>query len=162
MKNYIHIIMCWMVGAFCFAQNYNNDKVTIVQEKLLFIDYTASTSINKESPNSLIFINQQGKYNHSNVIVKSKKSNVEIQQIGNKNQVDIDVVADKVDEKIIQIGDENIFKDFNHLNKRYHGIDVFQKGDNQSIYLNGKNSISERIKIKQIGRDKTIHINNYK
>lgn len=160
MINYICILICCVAGGFSFAQNYSNDKVTVEQDKLLFIDYTAIN--NKELQDNLVYINQQGNYNQSKVVIKANESTIEVQQIGNKNSVDIDVVAQKIEEQIIQIGDDNIYKDYNHLNKKYHGVDVFQKGDNQSIYLNGNNSISQKIKIKLIGNDKTIYINNYK
>ena len=159
MKNYTYILLCCIIGTFSFAQNYNNDKISVVEEKLLFIDYTAAKV--KDIPDNLVRINQLGSYNISKVAIKANESTVEVQQIGNENSVDIDISANKVEEKIIQIGNKNVYQDYNHLNKRYHGVDVYQKGDNQSIYLNGSNSISEKIKIKQIGSYKTIRINSY-
>ena len=117
MKNIIYILACCLTGVFCDAQNYNNDKVaSVIEEKLLFIDYTTTAINSVASRENLVFINQHGKNNLSKITVKANESNVEVQQIGNDNLVDIDVIAGKVDEKIIQIGDNNIFEDYNHLN----------------------------------------------
>lgn len=160
MKNLICIGLFCAIGLFCNAQNYSNDRSSGVEEKLLFIDYTVTNT--KKTTDNLVLINQQGKYNVSKITIKADKSFVDVQQIGNKNSVDVDVVADKVEERIIQIGNNNVFEDYNHLNKKFHNVDVYQNGNNQSIYMNGNNNIIEKLKIKQIGNNKTIRINNYK
>lgn len=158
MKMYIYLaVFCISVG---YAQNYNDNSTVKTQDEIFFIDYTAVTA--KKSVNNLVLVNQNGHLNSSDVAIKANESVVEIQQIGNENSVKVDVVADKVEERVIQVGDRNVFKDFNHMNKKYHGVDVYQEGENQRIYLRGNNSIMQKLKIKQIGDHKTIRINNYK
>ncbi|MGB0896800.1 MAG: hypothetical protein ACPGU9_04495 [Flavobacteriaceae bacterium] len=160
MKSIVSIVFCCLMTTMVIAQNYTNEERSIVEDKLLFIDYTATKT--NEPIDNFVRVNQQGKYNVSKLTIKANKSNVNVQQIGNENLVDVDVVAQVVEEKIVQIGDKNIFEDHNHLNKRYHGVDVYQNGNNQKILMNGNNTIVEKIKIKQVGNYKTIHINNFK
>jgi minor curlin subunit len=165
MKKRIYILLGCFGLLFCNAQNYNNDKVTLEQEKLLFIDYTATENTENTAKTSnyknIILVNQQGSSNFSDVKIKAKNSDVEIQQIGDKNSVTINVEAEKVQEKILQIGDGNVFRDYNHLNMDYHGVNILQEGNNQNIYMNGNNSIIQKLKITQTGNNKTIYINNY-
>ncbi|MGB1269315.1 MAG: hypothetical protein ACPG45_06225 [Flavobacteriaceae bacterium] len=162
MKNKIVLLIFLLCTFVTYSQNYNNVKniTTTEQEKLFFIDYTATKAQQTVSDNS-VYILQEGADNASFVKIKAQESGIDVQQYGNDNVVDIDVKAQKVEERVIQNGDRNIFRDYDHMNKPYHGVDVYQEGENQSIYMNGNNGIIKKLQIKQIGNDKTIYINNF-
>jgi len=108
-----------------------------------------------------VYVRQQGINNLSEIKIKASKAIVKVRQNGNDNTALINVHAKVINEKVVQIGNGNLFKDYNHLNKPFHSVNVYQQGDNQKILVNGINSISKELIIKQFGNDKIMYVNNF-
>lgn len=163
MKNIILIISVLFFGV-SNSQNYlQEDIVQLSAEKLFFIEQE-SINLNQLNRNSLntVYISQEGINNFSSVIIQANKSEVKIKQHGDDNIVDIDVKANEVYETVNQIGTGHQFIDHNKFGGRLHEVEVLQLGKNHKIVMQGKNNLSEGIKITQQGSNKTIYINNFK
>ncbi|MFD0964120.1 hypothetical protein [Pseudofulvibacter geojedonensis] len=162
MKRYIVLILIMFFGALT-AQNYTNTSSEREQVKSLYIleQVNRVNTTPNYSFNNNVYLRQIGNENLSSVIIESSKSNINILQKGDKNQVHLNIKATEVNENIVQLGNNNFFRDFNRRNNLKHQVDVYQKGDNQQIMMNGANSLSEKIKIRLIGNDKTIYVNSF-
>ena len=146
---------------FGFSQNYDDTKVALDQEKMIFLDnFKEKVQLKKDSRN-LVFINQQGRRNLSSIRIKAQRSNILVNQKGDDNKVRLNIYAKEVNEVITQIGSGNLFQDYNRSNRNSHNVNVYQQGDKQKIYMYGSNSISKELKIIQKGDYKTIFINNF-
>jgi len=156
-----YIIICYLGICFSFAQNYVDNKIILEQEKLMHIDLLNHDGIKKSSQN-MVFINQEGSNNFSEVKIKAQKSDVKVFQYGDGNYTLIDVHAKNIKEKVVQIGTDNSFIDINHLNHDNHNVDIYQNGSKQKIIMNGVNTITKGLKIKLVGDRKMMFINNYK
>lgn len=168
-KTKIVLIFCLFWVSVFFAQNYSEESKeftqNIKQEQLLYLDQIALTNktINNKAYllHNAVYIIQEGNSNTANVSIEADKSEVSVLQNGNRNEVLLDLKADVVYENVVQIGDDLYFADINKLGNKKHQVDVYQKGRNQKIIMNGINTISEKMKIKQIGTNKTIYINSF-
>jgi len=143
------------------AQNYMNEKDNIVQtQEALF--YLNNSILQKNySSSNLVFIEQEGSRNKANAHITSSDSEVIIKQFGNDNFANLSLDAFFIRENITQIGNNNMLRDYS-LNAQYnHNVNVQQFGNNQKVYINGSNSLSEKIKINVTGNGKTIFVNNY-
>lgn len=145
------------------AQNYTNtlpekDQVRslYVLEQVNRVNSTPDNSFNKN-----VYLRQIGNENLSRVIIESSKNNINILQKGDNNEVHLNIKAVEVNENIIQLGNNNFFSDYNRRNNLKHQVDVYQKGDNQRILMNGANSLSEKIKIRLVGNNKIIYVNSF-
>ena len=161
MKTLNVILLCCFGFVIGYAQNYNESKVELEQERMLYSSFLKNESNLKKDINNIVFITQLGRNNISKINIKAQQSNVKVNQKGNENKVSIDVYARVIEESVIQIGTGNLFYDYNHFNNKLHKMDVYQEGNNQRIFVNGTNSISKNLKIIQKGNYKTIFINNF-
>jgi len=146
---------------FGYAQNYNDSKTNLEQKRNLYLDFGNTDLKGTNNLSNIIYVSQQGTNNLSEIKTKALKSNVKVIQKGDDNTALIDVRAKVIKEKVVQIGNENFFKDYNHLNKPFHHVNVHQHGNNQKILVNGVNSISKELIIKQFGNDKIMYVNNF-
>jgi len=160
MKSLITIFISFSI--LCsYGQNYNDTKVSLDQQKMLFIDnFNENAQLKKHSKN-VVFISQQGDGNLSNIKVKAQKSNISVIQNGDDNKVRLNIQANVVNEVITQIGSGNLFQDYNRSSNNSYNASVYQEGNKQKIYMYGSNSISKNLKIIQKGDYKTIFINNF-
>jgi len=143
-----------------YAQNYNDSKTNLEQESL-HLDFVNTDLKATNSLSNIVYVSQQGTNNLSEIKTKAIKSNVKIVQKGDDNIALIDVRAKVIKEKVVQIGNGNFFKDYNHLNKPFHKVNVHQHGNKQKLLVNGTNSISKELIIKQFGNDKIMYVNNF-
>jgi len=161
MKKFKFLILFFLFPIIMIAQNYMNEKDNIVQtQEALF--YLNNSILQKNySSSNLVFIEQEGSRNKANAHITSSDSEVIIKQFGNDNFANLSLDAFFIRENITQIGNNNMLRDYS-LNAQYnHNVNVQQFGNNQKVYINGSNSLSEKIKINVTGNGKTIFVNNY-
>lgn len=161
MKVFSSIIVCCLSMLLGYTQNYNDSKTNLEQEKNMYLNFMNTDLKASSNLSNIVYVSQQGANNLSEIKTKALKSSVKVIQKGDDNTALIDVKAMVIKEKIIQIGNGNFFKDYNHLNKPFHNVSVLQHGNNQKILVNGVNSISKELIIKQFGNDKIIYVNNF-
>jgi len=161
MKVFSSAIICCLSMLFGYAQNYNDSKTNLEQKRNLYLDFGNTDLKGTNNLSNIIYVSQQGTNNLSEIKTKALKSNVKVIQKGDDNTALIDVRAKVIKEKVVQIGNGNFFKDYNHLNKPFHHVNVHQHGNNQKILVNGVNSISKELIIKQFGNDKIMYVNNF-
>lgn len=161
MKVFSSIIVCCLSMLLGYAQNYNDSKTNLEQEKNMYLNFVNTDLKANSKLSNIVYVSQQGTNNLSEIKTKALKADVRIVQKGNDNTALIDVRAKVIKEKVVQIGNGNFFKDYNHLNKPFHNVNVHQQGNNQKILVNGVNSISKELIIKQFGNDKIMYVNNF-
>jgi len=143
------------------AQNYMNEKDNLVQTHEALLYMNNSISQKKYSSSNLVFIEQEGSRNKSNVHITSSDSEVVIKQLGNDNFANLSLDALFIRENIIQVGNNNTLRDYSLSTQNTHNVSVSQFGNNQKVYINGSNSLSDKIKINVTGNGKTVFVNNY-
>ena len=84
----------------------------------------------------------------------------EIVQNGNQN---FSTVNPKTNDtfRIVQMGNANQFEQFAFYNSSPNQIDIAQLGQNNSLFLYGKNEISNQMRIIQNTNNQTLIIKNY-
>ena len=97
MKKFNYVIICCLGVCFGFAQNYVDNKIILEQERLMYIDLL-NADVFKQASQNVVFINQAGSNNFSEVKVRAQKSDVKVLQFGDYNHVLIDVYAKNIKE----------------------------------------------------------------
>jgi len=151
------------------AQTYKADKSEAVftnfSGKNIENNFLASNTIiennNVFSDENTIFIEQIGDDNFVKTKTKSKVSEINLYQNGNQNSIYLDLTAKTIEETVLQEGNNNYFLDFSSYGVDFHSAEVVQQGNNHNITWFGGNSISEKIKIKMEGDNKTIIVRNF-
>jgi len=143
------------------AQNYMNEKDNVAQTQEALYYLNNSSLEKKYSSSNLVFIEQEGSRNIANAHIVSSNSEVVIKQFGNDNFANLDLNAFFIRENITQIGNNNTLRDYSLNSKNNRNVNVQQFGNNQKVYINGSNSLSEKIKINVRGNGKTVFVNNF-
>jgi hypothetical protein len=161
MKNFNIWILFFLFPIILIAQNYMNEKDNVEQTQEALFYLNNSVLENKYSSSNLVFIEQEGSRNVANAHITSSNSEVVIKQFGNDNFANLNLDAFFIRENITQIGNNNTLRDYSLGSKSNHIVNVNQFGNNQKVYINGSNSLSEKIKINVKGNGKTVFVNNF-
>ena len=167
MKHIFSLLVFQMIATVSLAQTYVNDKKplnenasTTANEQLNIIQSRSPFSRPSNSPASgnSVFIEQVGFGNVGLIAVSSNDSEVNLLQDGYKNKSIILLRADEIRENIQQIGNQNLFIDYSLHGAKSHSVNLLQDGNYNEVISVGRNSISERLKLKQTGVGKTAFI----
>ncbi|MCL9807609.1 hypothetical protein NAT51_18955 [Flavobacterium amniphilum] len=109
---------------------------------------------------NLVNVKQIGKFNVSDVVVKSLNYNVDVSQYGNNNTVDVYRNDLQTRQAIYQQGNNNTISDFSLYSNQRTNMNFTQMGNNLRVTNFGTNSISENMTIFQTGNVKEIIIIN--
>lgn len=150
-----------MFPILLIAQNYINEKDNVEQTQEALFYMNNSVLEKTYSSSNLVFIEQEGSRNIANANITSSNSEVIIKQFGNDNYANLNLDAFYIRENITQIGNNNTLRDYSLSSNNNHNVNVQQFGNNQKVYINGSNSLSEKIKINVKGNDKTVFVNNF-
>ncbi|RPD98805.1 hypothetical protein EGM88_06350 [Aureibaculum marinum] len=108
-------------------------------------------------------------FNQSNNFVKNKESNqknsllsqTSLYQIGDNNYMNINTsVKNKLE--VSQQGNDNFYEFISYYGSKDSNIQVFQKGNNNGVYIYGENNLSKDLIINQQSNNQHIFITNYK
>lgn len=109
-----------------------------------------------------IYIQQIGNYNHLNSYTNSIRSKINLVQIGNNNGIQLGINSTLINETVIQKGNQHLFFDYSLKKTMLHSANVIQIGNNQRLFWQGANSISEKMLITMKGNNQAIFIRNIK
>ncbi len=161
MKKFKFLILFFLFPILLIAQNYINEKDNVEQTQEALFYMNNSVLEKTYSSSNLVFIEQEGSRNIANANITSSNSEVIIKQFGNDNYANLNLDAFYIRENITQIGNNNTLRDYSLSSNNNHNVNVQQFGNNQKVYINGSNSLSEKIKINVKGNDKTVFVNNF-
>jgi len=161
MKKFKFLILFFLFPIVMIAQNYMNEKDNVAQTQEALYYLNNSSLEKKYSSSNLVFIEQEGSRNIANAHIVSSNSEVIIKQFGNDNLANLNLDAFFIRENITQIGNNNTLRDYSLNSKNNRNVNVQQFGNNQKVYINGSNSLSEKIKINVRGNGKTVFVNNF-
>lgn len=121
----------------------------------------AVIGVENNDPASNVYISQIGDENQVFVFADSENNLSNINQNGDYNNVGLYLQAESIKYEISQIGDNHMYLHFDKSNPQLIEVNALQKGDGTDIVIHGKNSISERMKIKIQGNDRSLIIRNF-
>lgn len=126
-------------------------------EEVLFIGSGASGS-----PNSFneVYIEQVGSNNWADISSNTNGNLAQIYQNGSENQILLSLNTNNFLHQIIQNGNSNQIFEF--TNSPGMNIEALynQSGDNNALFVHGRNSLSEKITVNMSG-DQTLIIRSY-
>lgn len=102
------------------------------------------------SAQSSVYITQVGTNNKVQTISNSFESSVVVSQYGMDNRADLNVNGLSVYENILQVGYRNSITDYSST-ALHKNTEIIQNGNHQNLYIHGRNSITENMKITMTG-----------
>lgn len=110
---------------------------------------------------SYVYVNQIGDYNSLFSNTNTMQDQSVYNQFGDYNFVDVSVRSNVVNQNVDQMGNGNSFENYSYNSFNRHEAEVVQKGNNIDVQVFGSNSISEGMKIRVTGNDKSVIVRNY-
>lgn len=164
MKNLLIFYVLLFTVSIC-AQTYQDDKKMInstsldtSNEQLNFLTNITNNKGFQINQGNSVFIDQVGQGNIAQVAIISNNSEVNLLQDGFANKSFINLRADFIRENVQQIGNNNLFFDYSGHGAQLHEVNLIQDGSYNAVISVGRNSISERLQLKQTGIGKRAFI----
>ena len=164
MKNLL-IVFVLFITASVSAQTYQDEKKMVKStslessnEQLNFLNNNSKTQGFQVNQRNSVIIDQVGQGDIAQVAIISNNSEVNLLQDGFANKSFIYLRADFIRENVQQIGNNNLFFDYSGHGAQLHEVNLIQDGNYNAVISVGRNSISERLQLKQTGIGKRAFI----
>ena len=149
-----------LVILFAFSSNLTLSQDRDRIEQLQFISSTENFQVQLPDTNGL-FIEQVGNNNTVKSAVHADESLLNYLQIGNNNHINISANVRLLEENIVQQGNNNRFLDAVYSPNGTNLMQLQQHGNGLILEKTGTNSLSERMKIRMEGNNRTLIIRNF-
>jgi minor curlin subunit len=147
--------------------DYGNDPSFLFLKNAEFYKFSAvANNSQKEIENKSlangIIIQQVGKFDQVDINVKGKKISIAAVQEGDNNKLSLYKNGAEINQKILQEGNRNTIQDYTFYTTNNVNMEMVQRGDNLQIKNFGSNSISNNMKVTQLGKGANVIILNTK
>ena len=129
-------------------------------EQFQMLSSTENFQIQSPNANGL-FIEQIGNNNSIRSVVDADESLLNYLQLGNNNHINVHANVRLLEENIIQQGNNNRFLDAVYNPSGINQMQLQQHGNGLILEKTGTNSLSEKMKIRMEGNNRTLIIRNF-
>lgn len=173
MKIYLLLLLLIFVGFSSQAQTFSKESPNSLEassnmsKAVLQNLFQVGNFLNYSSPTpvptrSVVFLNQIGSDNDATINTITNASDIEVRQQGNSNFIKLDYTVNSVVADVTQLGDNNRVVDQVYSPDIDVHFDLTQQGNNLTTEKYGTNSLTESLKFKQTGFNKTLIIRSFK